>query len=203
VRLAASVIVIGLAAGCLAERLIYIPTAHKIPFGSVRYELRAEPRVSGVSENYIGIGATTSWELEYRRQDLDSDRQIDAFDLTYNFISPITDFTPGFALGIQDVFDRTADGRRPFFVVTFREGFSTIGGESPADITLGFSSSHRQVYPLVGASIPFSKQVRFMAEHDGLRISIGMEARPVRNLSLRWTLREGTSLLGFEFQGKF
>src|SRR5688500_405803 len=104
-------IVLGLAALCAvasADRLIYIPTARKIPFRTFRYELRAEPRVQGEMEHYLGVGLTTSWELEVRSQNLGLPTAQTTFDLTYNYLSPLTNLTPGFSIGVQDVINKTA-----------------------------------------------------------------------------------------------
>jgi hypothetical protein len=192
-----------LAAMAQADRLIYIPTARKIPFRTIRYELRAEPRVQGEIEHYVGFGLTTSFELELRSQNLRLDRPEGTFDLTYNYLSPLTGLTPGFSVGIQDVLDRTDDGRKGFLAITFREGFLAIGGEFPADLTLGISYVQGRVYPMVGASIPFSQSVRVLAEHDGFRISVGFEVKPSRPLALRLIVRDKNALLGFVVQHRF
>ncbi len=191
------------AAAASADRLIYIPTARKIPFGSFKYEFRAEPRVKGEIEHYLGIGLTKSLELELRSQNLGLPTAQTTFDLTYNYISPITGLTPGFAFGIQDILDNTAEGTRPFIVATFREGFQAINGEFPADFTLGVTMARKQIYPVVGASIPFSEEFRLLAEHDGFRISAGFEIRPSKPLALRFMVRERSSLFGFVFQTRF
>jgi uncharacterized membrane protein len=186
-----------------ADRLIYIPTARKIPYRTFKYELRAEPRVQGEMEHYLGIGVTPFWEVEIRSQNLQLDRPTGTFDLTYNYLSPFTNLTPGISIGVQDVLDKTAEGQKPFVAVTFREGFFTIGGEVPADLTLGVSVVRRRIYPFLGASIPFSKDVRLLAEHDGFRISVAAEVRPIRPLALRFIVRERGALLGFVFQNRF
>jgi hypothetical protein len=203
VRLPLCVLAIGCSALCWADRLISIPTAHKIPFRAFKYELRMEPQVRGLAENYLGIGVSTSIEVEIRTFTSPRDRQVGTFDLTYNIISPITDFTPGFAFGVQDALNRTPEGPRPFFATTFRNGFYGIGGESPSDVTLGIVAIRRRVYPFIGASIPFSKAFRLLAEHDGLILSVGLELRPVKDIGLKWIVRERNSLLGLEIQHRF
>jgi hypothetical protein len=191
------------AAAASADRLIYIPTARKIPFRTFKYELRAEPRFQGEVEHYLGIGLTTSWELEVRSQKLGLERPQTTFDLTYNYLAPLTGFTPGIAAGVQDIANKTAEGTRPFLAITFREGFQAINGEFPADITIGMSLAQKRLYPIVGASIPFSAGVRLMAEHDGFRISAGFEIHPIKPLALRFIVREKSSLFGLVFQHRF
>ena len=63
-RFSVALVAMATAAFASADRLIYIPTARKIPFGEVKLEYRAEPRVQGEVERYIGAGVTTSFELE-------------------------------------------------------------------------------------------------------------------------------------------
>ncbi|HSI72954.1 MAG TPA: hypothetical protein VK934_07230 [Fimbriimonas sp.] len=186
-----------------ADRLIYIPTARKIPYRTFKYELRAEPRVQGEMEHYLGIGLTPFWEVEVRSQNLQLDRPQGTFDLAYNYLSPFTNLTPGISIGVQDVLNKTAEGQRPFLAVTFRQGFFTIGGEVPADLTLGLSVVKSRLYPFLGASIPFSQEVRLLAEHDGFRISVAAEVKPIRMLALRFIVREKSSLLGFVIQHRF
>jgi hypothetical protein len=203
VRTVGTIAMLALAALASADRLIYIPTARKIPFGSFKYEIRGEPRVQGEFENYLGVGLTTAWEIAFQSSNLGLDRQVGSVDLSYNLLSPITGFTPGFSFGIQDLFNRTSDGRRPYFVTTFKEGFYVIGGEVPGEITIGISGVKKRIYPLVGVSIPFSNEVRLLAEHDGMRISAGAEVRPIRSLGVRFIVREKSSLFGLQFQARF
>ena len=199
-------IVLGLAttaAVAQADRLIYIPTARKIPYRTFKYELRAEPRVQGEIEHYLGVGLTKFWELEVRSQNLGMPTAQTTFDLTYNYLAPLTNLTPGFAIGVQDILNKTSEGTRHFLAITFREGFQAINGEYPADLTIGVSMAQKRLYPIVGASIPFSEEVRLMAEHDGFRISAGFEIRPIKPLALRFLVRERSSLFGFVFQHRF
>lgn len=190
------------AAAC-ADRLINIPTARKIQWGTYKFEYRAEPHEKGVQETFLGIGVTEALEVQARASNLDSGHSIGTLDVAYNFISPITGFTPGFAVGVLDVLNKMPDGRRPYFVTTFKEGFYTIDGEVPADITLGFCFEQTRMYPMVGVSIPFSSQFRTLAEHDGKRLSAGVEARPAPNLGIRFTIEDRHSLFGLQYQHRF
>ncbi|CAN5354972.1 hypothetical protein BH11ARM1_BH11ARM1_01420 [soil metagenome] len=203
VRLLLAFGILGLAAFSSAERLIYIPTAHKILNGTVKYELRSETGKHSRFENYLGVGVGDSWEFEVRSQGTRLDNQVGTVDVTYNLISPITGITPGFAFGVQDIADQTSSGPRPFFVTTFRDGYYVAGGEVPGEVTVGITSEGRRIYPLVGVSIPFSKRVRFLGENDGIRNSIGAEYRPMKDFALRAIVRNRTTLLGFQLSGRF
>lgn len=198
VRFLPAFLVLLVAGNAFAERELYIPTAKKLSAGTIKYELRYDPRDRS-SEQYLGFGATSFWEVEL----YDRDNQNATFDLTYNLISPLTDLSPGIAFGFQDLLDQTDSGRRPFAVATFRQGFYAIGGEFPADFTLGLTYMNRRLTPLVGASIPFSEQVRLIAEHDGNGVAAGLEVHPIRPLGLTFIVRQNRGLLGFSYRAHF
>ena len=56
-RFSVALVAMATAAFASADRLIYIPTARKIPFGEVKLEYRAEPRVQGEVERYKRVAA--------------------------------------------------------------------------------------------------------------------------------------------------
>lgn len=119
---------------------------------------------------------------------------VQTFDLGYNFVAPIPGFTPGISFGIQDVMNKTDDGRRPYMAVTFRPTFMTINGDFPADITLGaYIAANRSVF--VSGSLPFSKEFRFLFEHNGFRLASGFEVRPMPEFAIRLLYR-GNDVLG-------
>ena len=181
-----------------AERQIGIPTARKLSTGTVKYEIRYDAK-DYLNEQYLGIGLTPFWELELS----DSDNRDTTFDLTYNLITPFTDLSPGIAFGVQDVLDQSEHGVRPFAVATFRQGFFVIGGEQPADISIGINYSHRRICPMIGVTVPFSEEVRILAEHDGRMLSAGVEIRPLRPLTISFFIRDTRPTIGFSLRHKF
>lgn len=173
-----------IAAISLADRLITIPTGRKVPFGSVRYEVRFEPSRSGAQEQMMAVGVNSFVDMELRADRERGARDAGTFDLSYNYIAPIQGISPGISFGVQDAVDHSSDGRRFFGVITYREPYNTLDGEYPADITLGiFAGKHWS--PFVGVSIPFSKAFHFLAEHNGNRVSAGFEFRPASWINLR------------------
>ncbi|AIE84288.1 hypothetical protein [Fimbriimonas ginsengisoli] len=185
-----------------ADRLITIPTARKLPYRTVRYEFRGEPKQIGERENLIGLGIGTAFDMELRLDQEPGERAVDTFDFAYNYISAIPGLTPGLSLGVQDAVDRTADGRRFFGAATFREPFTTINGDVPADITLGvFAGRHWS--PFVGVSIPFSKEFHLLVEHNGFRISSGIEYQVSSLLNLRAQVRDHQTLLSLQLTRRF
>jgi hypothetical protein len=185
-----------------AERLLYIPTARKIPLGQLHYEFRHDPSRS-LTEHYFRAAVTHSIELEIRSQPWGTRSSEVGVDLTYNYIVPLVGFTPGFAFGVQDAADQTADGRRLFFAVTFREGFFVEGGEELGEATLGISHFQGRIQPFVGASIPLSQRLRILAEHDGLRVNAGVELRVIPQASIRAMMRDRRPLFGVALNHRF
>ena len=173
-----------LAAVAPADRLITIPTGRKLPYGTVRYEFRYQPFEGGTQENLLGLGISTAFDMEIRTDRGIGESTTGTFDIAYNLIAALPGLSPGISFGVQDALDHTPDGRRFFGVVTFREPFSTINGDFPADITVGVMGA-KKVTPIVGVEVPFSKEVHLLVEHNGLRIASGMEFRPKPWLNLR------------------
>ena len=185
-----------------ADRLITIPTARKLPLGTVRYEFRGETVSHGETENFLAAGISTSFDMELRTIDEPGRKTEGTFDLSYNFVAPIPGLTPGLSLGLQDATDKTPDGRRFFGAATFRPQFSTLNGDFPADVTLGvFGGRHWS--PFVGVLVPFSKEFHFLAEHNGERIAVGFEYRPVQLFNLRYQVIGKRSELGAQVTTKF
>jgi hypothetical protein len=87
--------------------------------------------------------------------------------------------------------------------MTFRQGFFVIGGEQPADVTIGLTYRHSRLLPLVGVTIPFSEHVRLMAEHDGREVSAAIAIEPLRHLTLNFILQGNRGLFGVSLQHKF
>lgn len=179
------------------DRLITIPTARKLPVGTVRYELRLEPGSDGQQENLLGVGISPYLDGELRTFRDRGGRDVVTGDLAYNYIAAIQGLSPGFSLGVQDIADRTPEGRRFFVATTFRQPASTINGDFPMDITLGVLSA-KHTTPYVGVLVPFSKEFHFLAEHDGERIGVGAEFRPTSWLNLRAQEIGSRTLFGFQ-----
>jgi hypothetical protein len=185
-----------------ADRLIAVPTARKIPYGTVRYEFRGEPRQVGERENLLGLGIGTSFDMELRLDQEPGERSVGTFDFSYNYIAPLAGLVPGLSMGIQDAMDRTEDGRRFFGAATFRQPFSTLNGDFPADMTIGFFAA-KHWSPFVGVLVPFSKEFHLLAEHNGNRIAAGFEYRPIPVLNLRFQVRGQRPLLSAQLTTRF
>jgi hypothetical protein len=201
-RRAAVVLFCSLSVAAHADRLISVPTARKIPYGIVRYEFRAEPKDTGKREHLLGLGIGTSFDMELRLDQQPGEKADGTFDLAYNYIAPIQGLVPGLSMGVQDALDRTPEGRRFFGAATFRQPFSTMNGDFPADVTLGVMGEKRWT-PYVGVLVPFSKEFHLLAEHDGERISAGLELRPIPEINLRFQVRGQRTLVSVQATTRF
>lgn len=191
-------------APCLsqADRLISVPLGRKLPYRTARVEFMGEPYRGGVFESYVGLGVATAFDVEIRTQRLRGVKGYNAVDLSYNVIGPIPDFAPGISVGVQDVADATSDGRRFYTAVTYRQSNYTLNGEVPGDITLGaFVGVHSSAF--VGVSLPFSREVRLLAEHNGYRLSAGFEIRPTPTVGLRLFVREQQAFASLSLTHRF
>ena len=185
-----------------ADRLIDIPTASKLIYGDYRLEYADQTSDSRTQLGYFDVGIGTAFETTVRAEQYQSRNLNGTFDVTYNYISPISGISPGIAFGIQDALGNSIDGRRFFACFTFRDIVEGIGGEFPYDITIGgFVGAHSN--PFVGTSIPFSSNFRLMAEHDGIRLSAGLQYQASRALGLRLMVRGNDFLADLSWRGHF
>ena len=185
-----------------ADRLIDIPTARKIPFEDVRYEFRSQPFSSGTFEQYLGLGVGKSFELDLRAMEERGQKQVGTFDFAYDLIAALPGVSPGISFGVQDGADRTVDGRRYYFATTYRDVLQVIGGSVKTDVTLGVQTG-KLTSPFVGFSLPFSKHVYFIGEHNGYRISAGLEFRFTDRIAVRYYTRDKEMFLSLSASGRF
>ena len=148
------------------------------------------------------MGLNPFVELEVRSNWLSENDSNATFDLAYNVIAPLPDLSPGISFGVQDVLDETPEGRRAYGAITFRPIFTTINGDVPADVTLGFFQG-RYTQAFVGVSFPFARQFRLLAEHNGDQPSAGFELRPRPNLGFRIQFRERETLASLQLTTRF
>lgn len=194
-------LVLGLASGAWADRLINVPVATKLVAGTVRYEQAFGLSDRAVRRESLLYAVDDTLEVEARH--LRSDGS-DAFtlDLYATLLSPFKGYAPGFAFGVRDALGATGDGLRPWVAVTFREPFQLGEIERGADFTIGaFFGRHGSA--LVGFSIPFGPDLRLLAENDGYRLSAGFQYAPVRSLELRLLVEDLTPLGSLRYSIRF
>ena len=183
----------------LADRLLTIPTARKLLDGSLRFEsLRRLDRL-GTGTDYLATAFGNGYEAEARLLHRRGDDRA-TLDLTYNVVAAIPGFSPGIALGVQDLADQTRPGARLFGLFTNRVEFGA--GNVPFDVTVGLFVG-RRVTPFVGAAVPLYAGLRLLAEHDGDMGRVGLEATPLRGLRARLVEGNGDLLGSLGYTVKF
>jgi hypothetical protein len=202
VRFTSALLLAALSSYATADRLINTPTGRKIPYGTVRLEVLSEFSRGRTQEYSAGIGVSPDFDLEIRSQYFEGQGVARTFDLGYTYISPVPGLTPGLSVGVQDALDETVDGIRTYFAFTYRPVFSTLNGDVPADFTVGGYVGNFSA-PFIGGTIPFSREFRFLYEHNGIRVAAGFEIRPRPDLGLRMIVRDNDVLGSIQFTHRF
>lgn len=188
----------------LADWVITVPTGRKLSFGTVRLEYNSQLNDHRRNEWSLGVGATDSIELEIRnRAARDGDGEaFTTLDFGYNLLTPIPDTSPGITVGVQDLVDSTTVGRRGYLALTYRLSYDSFDAESTAEFTLGgfFAKS---ATPYLGISVPLSKRLRLLADHNGEELSAGMEFMLVKEISVRYIAEGKHTFLGISAAKRF
>jgi hypothetical protein len=186
----------GLVVACAcahADRLIFVPVGEKIPFRSARAEWFAPLAGTSFSESRLHLGVHPQFDATIRGLTYQDGPFRSTFDLSYNQVPPFPGVAPGISLGVLDTLNVTRTGRQFYMAVTIREDFETVDGDALGDVTFGVFVGERTM-PFGGLSIPFSRRIRWLVEHDGRQIATGLEYRPRTPLRLRLVFREGSTL---------
>lgn len=169
----------------------------------MRLEADLELRSDETARYVVGYGLTREIEVEWTGLQEWGDGLAGSMNLGYNFINPITDFAPGFTVGVLDVLDRSPDRRRGYFSATYRYGLDGENNQDvPMELSIGLTSGEA-VRPFVGVSLPFSSKLRVLAEHDGFRVNAGVEVKPMRDLAFRFIVRDSQPAAGVVCSLKF
>jgi len=185
-----------------ADRLIFTPLGKKIPENKAKLEFLSIPS-RDVAFGWIGVGVTNQIELELSGESFDSNKIDLGINLSYNYIAPITDISPGISFGFQDVTNNTVDGRSLYLAVTYHFGnIGELNQNQPTIFTLGLSSRENG-FVFFNFALPLSDQFRILGEHDSFRITAGVEFRPIEDASLRFLFRDGSPMVGMSFSRRF
>ena len=159
------------------------------------------PRDTSRSQEYLGLGIGKSFDAAITWERVPGGGQ-PSFDFSFSYVDPVVNYTPGVSVGVVDALDRSTDGRRFFFAVTYRSGLDgRHNSRTPAEATIGaFVGASDAMF--VGVSLPFSESFRLVAEHDSFRIGAGFEVRPVRDFSVRWIQRDGQNQWSLSLLGR-
>jgi hypothetical protein len=201
-KLLSALIVVGLTSLSLADRLITTPMGRKLAEFSLKAELLTIPSRDTVY-GWVGYGINSNFEVELYGESLNSSKITPSFNLSYNYISPITDISPGLSIGIVDILGRTADERAAYLAATYFFGnVGDLNQNVPTILTVGgWTRFGGGVF--FNVSFPFTEQVRAIGEHDGQALTAGLELQPFAGSSLKFLFREGSPTIGFTFVRRF
>lgn len=180
------------------DRLINIPTGKKLPFDEVRAEFVFGGKPSH-EQGYIGMGIGLQFDAELIYERFSPNPAFVSFNFAYNYVTPVTDLSPGVSVGVRDATNRTADGRAFYIAATFRIATDT---NAPAELTLGGGTQSLRGF-FVGAMLPLTERLRLLGEHDSLRWTAGFELRPFRGLFLRTLFRQDRTQFSVGYAVRF
>ena len=145
---------------------------------------------------FLGFGVSTFIDAEVSQHDLRGEKSFTQLDLTFNLNAPIPGFAPGISFGVLDAADQSPEGVRGYFAASFQEagGVGEFGGNATVEATVG-AVVGRESHAFVGMSLPTTEHFRFLAEHDGFRISAGAEYKMSQGPFFRLVFRESQTLL--------
>ena len=201
-RFALAALGFSLAAAASADRFLETPTG----YGLRQNQLKLEGwwnSDGGFHRGHFSFGALQGLEVgaTMDRHSGWGDRY--GVDLSYNYLGPIIDYTPGISVGVFDLFNETHDGRAAYLALTMRTGNYDPGNQDvPTEFNLGFWSRHGGS-PFFSASLPFAEQIRLITEFEGRELSAGIDLRPVSGLSIKWVFVEGRPAFGASFKVRF
>jgi len=199
VRRTLPLLILALAASAQADRVITIPRGGKIPFGVVRGEYMFEPSQPGTSLSFLGFGVTTFVDAEIQTDELRGEKHFTTLNLDFNLNAPIAGIAPGISFGIFDAANVSPEGRRGYIAVSFQDSGN---GAANIEMTLG-GFVGRESNAFVGVSLPASDQFRFLAEHDGEKLSAGAELKTTTGSYFRLVFRGPQTLLSVGASKKF
>jgi len=194
--------VIGLTTMGFADRLITTPMGKKIPRKAAKLEFLSQPSRDSVM-GWIGYGVNESIEIEIYGESFDSSKITPGLNLSYNYLSPITDLAPGISFGVLDVTDQTREERGVYAAITFYFGNDgELNQNEPTILTLGGWSRNGGSF-FFNAAFPFSEQFRLIGENDGDRLAAGLEFEPFEGASLKYLFVGGSPTVGFGLMKRF
>ena len=202
-RLVATSVALLAFAACHADHLILMPLGKKIPHDVLRVGANFSQDDPNFLTGYLDFGINDYFDGSIRTDSVPGSNRRATFDLGYNYISPLTDASPGISIGVVDGANRTADGRRFYVAATYRVGLG--GGATtflPAEISIA-GTYGRKSTAMVGFMLPVTNGFRIMAEHDGYRVNAGFEMRPYMNVGFRYFFIGSRPQIGASFQTKF
>lgn len=193
---------LALPALAMADRIVTIPTATKIPARGIKGEYLTYP-AQEAHRIWFGYGVDPLIDVEINFESIGSRGYATTFNAGYYYLLPITDIAPGIAVGIQDALNQTEDGRAIYLAVTYRFGNDgELNQDIPTEVSFGgWSRDGGKVF--VGATLPLASQLRLFAEHNSIRAAAGFEVRPFENAAFRVIFESRATGFSFSYSRRF
>lgn len=193
---------LGLLQVSLADRLITTPLGKKIPQNATKLEILSTPSKDTLFA-WLGYGVTDAIELEIYGESFNSDRLTPGLNVSYNYLTPIIDLSPGISVGVLDVTDQSVARRTFYAAITYYFGnVSELNQNTPTILSVGGWSRDGGGF-FFNFSVPFTDSLRLIGEHDGGTLTAGLEYNPFDEASLKYVFREGSPSVGLSFQKRF
>lgn len=194
----------GLAAISSADRLFFIPTGTRLNQFETRIQSFFSMKGGDYRRTYLGVGLFKLVDLEFTETRSRNSATVGSFDLGFNYIVPIPDLGPGISFGVQDVLNRTPEGRSSYIAVTWKvNNDNTVNADTPLELTIGGGTGHYRG-AFVGVRLPLYNGFRIVAEHDSRVITAGLEVALFHSdLRAHWLVRDRQSLAGLSYSMKF
>lgn len=196
---------LGWATLATADRIVFAPTGSKLLMRQARIEfMTGLTRQREDNRLYLGYGLTKEIEAEFMLDRIAPNARLGTMNLSYTYLGPIIDTSPGVTVGVQDIMNRTAEGRFAYLAFTYRMGLDgRYNASVPMELTLGGGGGSRRSGLFTGVVLPLTWQFRAFAEHDTRRITAGFEFRPLNGAALRLMWREGSPLASVRYTVRF
>lgn len=195
---------LGAVCSARAERLIFIPTAVKLRLGIVRAQAYFSGQKGRDVRGFLTTGLAKAVDIELTYDRFNGGATASSINLAYYYVVPVTDLTPGIAVGVQDLLDNTPDRRSAYIAVTYRIGqVGDYNSDVPAELTLGGGTGRYRRGAFVGFMLPFAEQLRLLGEYDSTKITAGFQIRPIRGLALGTLFQSDRTLWSLSYSVRF
>lgn len=178
-----------------ADRIINVPTARNLPLGTVKFEYLNLANGTPSTSRYLAFTPIKGVEFELHNHTGAGQNGNLTTNFGYNFIAPVSSVSPGISVGVMDALNETAFGSRGYFALSFRELLNVGETGAHGEVTLGIQFG-RKNSGFVGASIPFSKSFRLLADHNGYVLAAGLELQVHDWIKLRALTQESALYFG-------
>ena len=190
--------------GCaaFADRVIDVPIGRSLAMGTFQASFLEATNQNGAHDRYLAFAPITGFEIAIRERARAGESGHGTVDFAYNIVAPVAALSPGISVGMLDSLNETIDGRRTYVAATFRQLLDVGEKGANGEVTMGIQFGHLNS-GFVGASIPLADNFRFLAEHNGARISAGFELALAKTVRVRAISQEGTLLFGLNLSRRF